>query len=712
MMNYKNVIGALAISTLLSACGSTKKSNTVEQKPPVPVKTTNSMTNPLYEATGLDYGAPDFSKYSVSDIREAILTGMKKQRSLVDQIATRRSIPNFQNTILELEKSNKEMALARNVFSALAGAHTNDEIKALQKELAPKFSEHSDAIYLNGYLFGRVQQLYTMKDALNLSKESLKLVEEYYQRFVKAGAKLKPDQKKQLAALNSQIAELQTSFNQHLLEATNSLTIKITDHNRLDGLTEAQKDAIRQEDGSWLIKMTNTTQQPFLSYIKDRSLRKEIYEKAYYRTESGAYSNSDIVRQLALLRAQKAELLGYNNYAEWSLQNTMAKTPDNVISFLSDLSKPTVVSAQREAQALEQLMQEKGITHDLKPWDWNYYAEILRKEKYDLDEETIKPYFELTNVLEKGVFYAAEKLYGITFKKRTDLPTYHPDVVVYEVFEEDGSKLGLFYGDYFSRDSKRGGAWMSNFVDQSKLWNEKPVIYNVCNNPKPKAGQPALLTYDQVETVFHEFGHGLHGLFADQEYPSLSGTAVARDFVEYPSQFNEYWALHPEILKNYALHYDTGEPIPHTLVDKIQAAATFNQGYRLLELISAASLDMKWHTLSSADIPTDVARYETEVLNELGLIPSVVPPRYRSTYFAHVFGGGYASGYYSYLWTEKLMHDSYQWFVDNGGLTRENGQRYRDMILSRGNTMDYEKMYYDFAGDVDLEPMFRARGLK
>ncbi|GIM55928.1 hypothetical protein CAPN006_03220 [Capnocytophaga canimorsus] len=412
------------------------------------------------------------------------------------------------------------------------------------------------------------------------------------------------------------------------------------------------------------------------------------------------------------LRAQKAKLLGFDNYAEWALQKTMVKTPQNIHNFFKDLIPAATAKAKEEAQEIQKMISLKDA-FILEPYDWNFYAEQVRRAKFDLDENEIKPYFELKNVLEKGVFFAMEKLYGVTYKQRTDIPVYHPDVLVYELFEEDGTPLGLFYGDFFARESKRGGAWMSNFLGQSKLLGTKPVIYNVCNYPKPAQGAPALLTYDEVETLFHEFGHALHGFFANQMYPSLSGTAVARDFVEFPSQVNENWALYPEVLKNYAIHYKTGEVIPQTLIDKIKKAATFNQGYSFTEVLAAANLDLQWHTLS-ADTPIDqVNAFEKQALKDTNLWLEQVPPRYRSTYFAHIFGGNYGAGYYSYQWTEMLHHDAFQWFLENGGMTRANGQRLRDMVLSRGNTMDYEKMYRDFRGKAPaIEPMLKARGLK
>lgn len=481
------------------------------------------------------------------------------------------------------------------------------------------------------------------------------------------------------------------------------------------GLDEDYLKSIENEDGKgWTVALLNTTQQPLLSSLENRATREKLFKAAFHRADQGANNTSDIIKELVEVRAQKAKLLGFNNYAEWSLQKTMAKSPATINKFFEGLIAAATAKAQVESDEIQKMIKSKGGDFTLEPWDWNYYAEMVRKEKYDLDENQIKPYFEMYNVLENGVFYAANKLYGITHKERTDIPVYHEDVKVYELFEENGDQLGLFYVDYFARPSKRGGAWMSNFVTQSKLYNKKPVIYNVCNYPKPAGNEPALLTYDEVETMFHEFGHALHGFFAAQQYPSLSGTAVARDFVEFPSQFNENWALYPEILKNYAVHYKTGEKIPQELIDKIKNSGTFNQGYSLTENLAASNLDMQWHTITADKKIEDVAKFEKDALNRTKLdVVHAVPPRYRSTYFAHVFAGGYAAGYYSYSWTEMLHHDAYNWFEENGGMTRENGQRFRDMVLSRGNTMELESMYKAWRGsDPKIEPMLKARGLK
>lgn len=699
------LIQLFVVAVFFTACASKTKS-TMNQ---------NFSENPFAKESTLPYFAPDFTKINNADFMPAFQEGMKQQNDKINAIANSKDEPTFENTILELEKSGELLDRVSSVFFALSGAHTNDSIKQIQKEISPKFAQHSDGIRLNEKLFSKIETLYNKKDELNLDDESLKLLEENYNRFVLAGAKLDTDSKKKLKEINAEIASLNTKFNQTLLEANNAAAIVVSSKELLGGLSESKLKSLKSEDGnSYKLPIQNTTQQPLLQSLANREMRKKIFEASIHRADKGEHNTNDIVLELAKLRLAKAKLLGFDTYADWSLQNTMVQTPEKVKNFFKGLIPAATAKAQKEADDIQDMINQSGEKFMLEPWDWNLYGEKVRKAKYNLDESEIKPYFELKNVLENGVFYAANQLYGITAKERTDLPTYHEDVLVYELFEEDGTPLGLFYGDFFSRPSKRGGAWMSNFVTQSKLYNKKPVIYNVCNYSKPAEGEPALLSYDDVETMFHEFGHALHGFFANQMYPSLSGTSVARDFVEFPSQVNENWALHPKILANYAVHYKTGEKMPAALVEKIKKASTFNQGYSLTEVLAAANLDMQWHTVQNADELTSVAEFQKNALKNTKLdVVTAVPPRYGSTYFAHVFGGGYAAGYYSYLWTEMLHHDAYQGFVENGGLTRENGQRFRDMVLSQGNTKDYAEMYRKWRGaDPKILPMEKARGLK
>lgn len=669
--------------------------------------------NPLVMVSELPYLAPDFTQIKNEHFEPAIMEGIRVKRAHIEKIIDQEEEPTFENTLVALEKSGEQLSRAANVFYALTGAHTNDTLQALNQKLAPLFSELNDEIYLNSALFERIKKLHDQKATLSLDAESEKLLEEYYKDFVVAGANLSTEEKEKLKEINSNLASLTAEFGKTLLAATNEGALIITDKKELEGLSESTLASLKTEDGAYRIPILNTTQQPLLSSLSNRATRQKVFENAWNRTSGEKNNTEDLVMKLATLRLEKAQLLGFETYADWSLQKTMIKNKDNVRNFFDGLIPAAIEKAQEESKMIEEMMHADGIKGDLEPWDWNYYAEKVRKAKYDLDENEIKPYFEMMSVLENGVFYAAEKLYGITFKKRDDIPVYHEDVLVYEVFEEDGSELGLFYADFYSRESKRGGAWMSNFVDQSHLFGTKPVIYNVCNYPKPADGEPTLLSFDNAITMFHEFGHALHGFFANQKYPSLSGTAVARDFVEFPSQLNESWATEPEVLNNYALHYQTGKVIPTELLNKIQAAGTFNQGYGLTENLASSNIDFAWHTISSQGEITDVKTFEKTMLNKYGLDKvHAVKPRYSSSYFAHVFSGGYAAGYYSYLWTEMLHHDAYQWFKENGGMTRENGQRYRDMVLSVGNTLDYDAMYKDWSGRApEIAPMIKARGL-
>ena len=692
----------IATVILFASCGTkeTKK------------KTMDLAENPLLIKSTLDYGVPDFTKIENEHFMPAILEGMRLQNEEIQKIVDNKEAPTFENTILTLEESSKTLDNVTAVFFGLTGAHTNDVIKAVQKELAPKFSNHSDEILLNTKLFERIKAVYNNLDKSKLDAEDTHLVKEYYKNFEKAGANLTEEQKKEIKEINSELASLSNEFGKKMLESQKNGGVTVSDKEKLKGFSDEKINGL-EKDGKFGIQLINTTQQPSLQTLENREVREELFNKSIHRADAGEYDTSHLVKKMALLRAKKAKILGFDNYASWSLQGTMASTPDKVFEMFEGLIPGSLDKASSEKKEIQAEINKNGGDFKLAPYDWNHYAEKVRKSKYNLNEAAIKPYFEVTNVLEKGVFYAANKLYGITFKKRTDIPTYHPDVVVYELFEEDGSKLGLFYGDFFARDSKRGGAWMSSFVKQSKLRNQKPAVYNVCNSPKPADGEPALISFDNVETMFHEFGHALHGLFGNQKYASISGTSTSRDFVEFPSQFNENWSTHPEILKNYAVHYKTGEVIPASLLKKIKDAGTFNQGYSMIENLCSSSLDMKWHTISADTKIDDVAKFEKDALASMKLNVDEVPPRYRSTYFAHIFSGGYSAGYYSYLWTEMLSHDAYDWFKDNGLLTRENGQKFREQVLSKGNTMDYAEMYKEFAGrNPEAAPMLKARGLK
>lgn len=669
--------------------------------------------NPLVQESTLPYYTPDFSKIKDEHFKPALEYALQDHMEKIEKIANNPEEPSFENTLVEMEKAGDLLDRVSSVFYAMTASNTNDVLKQLQEEMSPIFSEHYDNILLNDKLFQRIKTLYDNRENLELQGEDKKLLEVSYQDFVKAGANLSEEDKDKLKGINSQLATLTNKFGQTLLEVTNATALVITDPALLEGLTEGEKNAIKTEGkDEWKIVIQNTTQQAFNQSLENREIREELFDKSWSRTDGGEFSTWEIIKEIVNLRNQKAKLLGFPNYAAWSLQDTMVKTPETVTDFFNQLIPATVNSAQKEAEILQNMIDSEGGGFELEPWDWSYYAEKVRKEKYDLDENQIKPYFTLKTVLEDGVFYAATELFGITFKEREDIPVYHPDVLVYELFEKDGTPLGLFYGDFFKRPSKRGGAWMSNFVTQSHLLNKKPVIYNVCNYSKPAEGEPALLTYDEVETLFHEFGHALHGFFANQKYPSLSGTSVARDFVEFPSQANEHWALHPQVLKNYAKHYETGEVIPQSLIEKIKNAATFNQGFAFGELLAAANLDFNYHILNEVGSDFDVEKFEKESLEAQKLWMENVPPRYRATYFNHIFAGGYAASYYAYLWTEMLALDTGKWFDENGGLKLENGQRYRDMILSKGNTIEYKQAYKEFRGkEPNINAILEGKGL-
>jgi len=676
-------------------------------------------SNPFYAQSTLPFHAPPFDKIKDTDYQPAIEAGIKQNLEEVQAIADNEAEPTFDNTIVAMEKSGQLVSRVMMVFNGVTGANINPVLQKTQDEIAPKLAAMQDGIFLNAKLFKRVSAIYEKRNSLNLDAESLRLVEYDYQQFVLAGAKLTDADKAELKKLNEEEANLTTAFISKLLAATKDAAFVTKDKAALAGLTDAELAAAadaakgRKLDG-YVLPLQNTTQQPDLQSLSNRDTRKALFANSWNRAEgSGASDTRATIARLAQLRAQKAKLLGYPNYAAWKLTDQMAKTPEAALKFMDAMVSASTAKAEGEARDIQALIDEQKGGFKLEPWDWNFYAEQVRKAKYDLDESQIKPYFELNNVLQNGVFYAAEKLYGITFKRRTDIPVYNPDVQVYEVFDVGGKPLALWYCDYFKRDNKNGGAWMDIFVGQSKLLGTLPVVYNVANFAKPSAGEPALLTFSDVTTMFHEFGHGLHGMFADTKYPSLSGTSVPRDFVEFPSQFNEHWASYPAVFDHFAKHYKTGEPMPAELSAKIKKAATFNQGYMLTELLAAAELDMQWHTMG-ADAPlADPDKFETAALDKTHLALSTVPPRYRSSYFMHIWGNGYAAGYYAYLWCEMLDDDAFQWFLDNGGLTRANGDRFRQMILSRGNTEDLAKAYAAWMGaEPNIGPMLKDRGLE
>ncbi len=675
--------------------------------------------NPFAAASTLPYQAPRFDLIKDGNYQPAFDAGMKEQMAEIQAIAGNPAAPSFENTIAALERSGRMLERVNNTFFAVVQANTNPALDKVQTLEAPKLAAHNDAIFLNAKLFARVKALYDQRAGLKLDPEALQVLTLYYRQFVHAGAQLSDKDKTQLKQINKEDASLEAQFQQKLVAAAKAGALVVTNKADLAGLTDAEVAAVveaakgRKLAGKYVLPLQNTTQQPLLTSLENRSVREKLFNQSWTRAEKSDRNDTRaIIARLAVLRADKAKLLGYPNYAAYVLYDQMAETPQAVEKFISQLVAPTRAKAAEEAKLIQQAIDKDGPHFDLKPWDWQRYSEKVRKARYDLDEAALKPYFELNKVLNDGVFYAANKLYGLTFKQRHDIPVYQPDVMVFEVFDQDGKSLGLMYFDYFKRDNKSGGAWMSNFVGQSKLLGTKPVIYNVANFTKPAPGQPALISFDDVTTMFHEFGHALHGLFANQTYPLVSGTNVARDFVEFPSQFNENWALYPDVLKHYAVNYKTGAPIPQSLVDRIRSADKWGQGYALGELLAASQLDMKWHTLPAGTPRQDVDAFETKALQETGTDFPNVPPRYRSSYFLHIWANGYASGYYAYQWTVMLADDSYAWFTAHGGLTRANGQRFRDLVLSRGHTLDYGPMFRAFYGkDPDTAPMLAHRGL-
>jgi peptidyl-dipeptidase Dcp len=674
--------------------------------------------NPFYAQSTLPFQAPPFDKIKDSDYQPAIEAGMAAQLYEIETIADNPAAPTFDNTFAAMEQSGRLLSRVMHVFDGVTAANIDPVLQKVQDEEAPKLAAHEDAIHLNSRLFGRVKTVYDERAALHLGPEQLRLVEIIYPRFVHAGAELSDADKAKLKHLNEEESTLSTAFVSKLLAATKAAGFTTTDKAALAGLSEAQMQAAAdaaKERGvqGYVIPLQNTTQQPDLAVLTDRAAREALFQNSWTRAERGGPNDTRAtISRLAQVRAEKAQLLGFPNYAAWKLQDQMAKTPEAAIGFMNALVPATVAKANAEAAEIQQQITSQGKGFALQPWDWELYAEQVRKEKYDLDPDAVKPYFELNTVLQDGVFYAAHMLYGITFKERKDIPVYQPDVRVFEISDADGKPLALFYCDYFKRDNKQGGAWMDTFVDQSKLLHTLPVIYNVANFSKPAPGQPALISFEDVTTMFHEFGHALHGMFADTEYPSLSGTSVPRDFVEFPSQFNEHWASYPLVFEHYARNYKTGAPMPKELRDKLFASRNFNQGYELTELLEAAELDMQWHTLPASAPLQEPDTFEREALEKTHLYLHDVPPRYRSSYFMHIWGNGYAAGYYAYLWSEMLDDDAFQWFTEHGGLTRANGNRFRRMVLSRGNTEDLSKMYDAWlGGEPTTAPMLKYRGL-
>ncbi len=678
-------------------------------------KSSIKMTNPLLQKSKLQYQAPHFNLIKDKHFKPAFDYALKIHDKEIENIANNIEKPTFQNTVLALELSGEDLNRATLIFSNLTGANTNPTLQKLEEEYAPIFSAHNDKIYLNSKIYKRIK-------ALNLNAlkgEDKKLTEYYLQQFELAGANLSPSDKEKMKKINSDLASLSTQFSNKLLIARKNAAVFFDNASDLDGLSQDEIAAAKAKateagkEGKYLIGILNTTQQPLLQSLTNRKTRQDLFLSSWKRAENNDQGDTrGILERMAKLRLQKANLMGKKSYAEWRLQDQMAKNPAIAMQLLAKIAKPAVERAKKEALQIQNSIDSQNGGFKLEPWDWNFYAEQVRKEKFDLDESQIKPYFEITTVLEKGVFFAAKQMYGITFKKRDDLPVYNPDVVAYEVFDNDGKSMAIYYLDFYTRDNKNGGAWMSNFVNQSHYLRQKPVIVNVYNFSKPINGNASLISFDDVITMFHEFGHTLHGLFANQQYATLSGTSVPRDYVEFPSQINEHAALDPTVLKNYAVHYQTKEAIPQELIDKIKNAETFNNGYDVTELLAAATLDLAWHSIEKESDVKPTLQFEKEALSKNGLLVNEVPTRYHSPYFAHIWSGGYSAGYYAYTWSKTLDYNAFDWIQNNGGMTRENGERFRKYILSVGNSVDLNQAFKDFIGhEMEIEPYLKNAGL-
>lgn len=723
----------MAASLALSACSQTDQasteteSTTAEQvaADTVPVEVDEVATpfgpdNPFYSASSLYMEYPPFDKIKNEHYGPAMDAGMAAQIAEIEAIASSPDAPSVENTFIAMEKSGALLDRVARVFFALASADTNDEIEALRAEFSPKFSAHSDAILLNDSLFKRVKTIYDGLADSELDAETTRLVEETYKDFVRSGAELSAENKETLKAMNSELATLQTQFTQNVLKEKNDKAIVVDSKEELAGLTDTQiasaAEAAKSRDmeGKYVLPLLNTSGQPAMSSLANRALRERIHTESLSRGSSGGeYDNREILTKVAKIRAERAQLMGFDHHAAYSLSNQTAQTAEAVNTRLATLTPPAVANAKAEAADLQKMIDSEGGDFELASWDWDFYTEKVRADKFNFDESQLKPYLEMNNVLVNGVFFAAEKVFGLTFKERPDLPTYHPDVKVWEVFDADGSTLALFVEDFYARESKRGGAWMNAYVSQSKLLNKQPVVANHLNVPKPPEGEPTLLTWDEVTTMFHEFGHALHGMFSDVTYPSFAGTSVPRDFVEYPSQVNEMWADWPAVLENYAKHYESGDAMPRELLDKVLASSKFNQGFSTTEYLAASLLDQAWHQLKPEEVPSadGLLEFELNALQKAGVAMPEIPPRYRSTYFSHIIGG-YSAGYYSYIWSEVLDADSVKWFKENGGMKRENGDHFRKTLLSRGGAEDAMTIFRDFRGaDPDIQPLLERKGL-
>ena len=722
-----NLLLALCAALVLTVtgCSETDSTDIAETVTATPTETSmntnDTESNPFFAESPLYFQYPEFDKIDNSHFIPAYERGMAEQLAEIETITSQDEAATLDNTLIPMERSGQILNRVDTVFSAMASANTNDELEAIRSEMAPRLSAHRDQIRLDSKLFARIETIYQQRDKLELDPESYRLIEENYRDFVRAGAKLSDADKEKLMAINAEMASLQTKFSQNVLNEVNASALVVDSREALAGMSDTNIEAAataataKDMDGKYLVALLNTSQQPPLATLEDRSLRQRMMESSLNRgSHGGEFDNREILTRVAKLRAERAQLMGYENHAAYSLENQTARTTGAVNEMLGRLAPAAVANAKREAADIQAIIDAEGGDFELASWDWDFYAEKVRKQRYDFDASQLRPYFEFDNVLQKGVFYAAEQVFGLTFKERHDLPVYQEDVRVFEVFEADGSTLALFIMDPFARPSKRGGAWMLAYVAQSNLMDTKPVVANHLNITKPTSiDEPVLLTFDEVTTMFHEFGHALHGMFSNVKYPSFAGTSVPRDFVEYPSQVNEMWSVWPEILKNYAVHYQTGEAMPQELLDKILATQKFNQGYATTEYLAASLLDQSWHQLKPEEVPSaeGLLDFEAAALEKAGIALDTVPPRYRSTYFSHIIGG-YSAGYYAYIWSEVLDADTVEWFKNNGGMTRENGDHFRQTLLSRGGAEDAMQLFRNFRGaDPDIAPLLERRGL-
>lgn len=724
LLNMSKIVPLIAMSFLLASCSEREvvvSDQAAAEASAQPAEAHMDESNPLLIPSTLPYGMPPFNLIRDEHYQPAYMRSMEIHTAEIQAIAYNESAPSFENTVIAMERAGQDLTRVQRVFGNVSGAHTNPQLQAVQREMAPVLSAHYDSISLDPALFARISSLHEQRDELGLDPESLRLLERYHTDFVRSGAQLNDTQQQRLREINSEMARLGAQFNQNVLAEVNASAVVVDAPEELAGLSDAQIQAAAAEaanrdlEGKFVITLLNTSGQPPLASLQNREIRERVQRASVVRgSRGGEFDNTGIISETLKLRAERARMLGYDTHADFILAEQTAGSVAVVNDALAGMAPVAVLNARAEGADIQRMINDtEAEPFELAAWDWSFYAEQVRRERYAFDQSEVRPYFELNSVLDNGMFYAAEQVYGLSFAKRDDLPTYHPDVEVWEVFDVDGSGLGLMLGDFYARSSKRGGAWMNSYVTQSGLLGGAKVIGNHLNIPKPPEGEPTLMTFTEVTTLFHEFGHVLHGLFSDVEYPRFAGTAVPRDFVEFPSQVNEMWATWPQVLENYARHYQTGERIPQPLLDKVLEAAQFNEGFATTEYLAASIIDQALHQLPPEQIPDaeNIMAFEAQVLREAGLDYAPVSPRYRTPYFSHIMGG-YSAGYYSYIWSEILDADAVQWFVENGGLLRENGDQFRHTLLSQGGSKDAMQLYRDFADrDPDISHMLRRRGL-